>query len=95
MLRMDTSSIPEMIMTFRSWLSASGRMSLWRDFSMANDSAFLLFGSLKMMVLQRTFYNYWVVCQSKQIRTPAIPFKFGNCFVVVVVVVNFVLCIEV
>ena len=73
MLRMDISSIPEMIMTFRSWLSASWRMSLWRDFSMANDSAFLLFGSLKTMLLQRTFYNYWVVSQSKQLllRTPA------------------------
>ena len=89
MLRMDISSIPEMIMTFRSWLSASWSMSLWRDFSMANDSAFLLFGSLNMMFLQRTFYNYWVGCQSKQMRTPAAIWElFFFSF-------NFVLCIEV
>ena len=57
---------------------------------MAKDSAFLLFGSLKTMLLQRTFYNYWVVCQSKQLllRTPAAIWELFFFF-------NFVLCIEV
>lgn len=67
-------------MTFRSWLSASWRMSLWRDFSIASDSAFLFFGLLRTMLLWRTFLNYWVMHQSKPARTPAIPFSFRSYF---------------